>query len=115
MWTSARPRCLARPVRWGIAFDKTGKVLASGHYDGTVRLWGMADPRRPTALATLTGHSGPVTSVAFSPDGKTLASVSYDHTAKLWDVSDPATRRCCRPWPRRPGSWSRGLRPRPKR
>ena len=75
---------------WGIAFDKTGKVLASGHYDGTVRLWGMADPQRPTALATLTGHSGPVTSVAFSPDGKTLASVSYDHTAKLWDVSDPA-------------------------
>ncbi|WP_345031609.1 BTAD domain-containing putative transcriptional regulator [Kutzneria kofuensis] len=75
---------------WGVAFDKTGKVLASGHYDGTVRLWGTSDPRRPTALATLTGHTGPVTSVAFSPDGKTLASVSYDHTARLWDVSDPA-------------------------
>ena len=75
---------------WGVAFDPTGKVLASGHYDGTVRLWGMADPRKPTALATLTGHTGPVTSVAFSPDGKTLASVSYDHTARLWDIADPA-------------------------
>ncbi|HTI22049.1 MAG TPA: hypothetical protein VL652_13725, partial [Kutzneria sp.] len=75
---------------WGMAFDKTGKVLASGHYDGTVRLWGTSDPRRPTALATLTGHTGPVTSVAFSPDGKTLASVSYDHTARLWDIADPA-------------------------
>ncbi|MFC0433974.1 BTAD domain-containing putative transcriptional regulator [Kutzneria buriramensis] len=72
---------------WGLAFDKTGKVLASGHYDGTVRLWGTADPHKPTALATLTGHTGPVTSVAFSPDGKTLASVSYDHTARLWDVA----------------------------
>ncbi|HEY0497194.1 MAG TPA: BTAD domain-containing putative transcriptional regulator, partial [Kutzneria sp.] len=75
---------------WGMAFDKTGKVLASGHYDGTVRLWGTSDPRRPTALATLSGHTDPVTSVAFSPDGKTLASVSYDRTARLWDVADPA-------------------------
>lgn len=75
---------------WGLAFDKSGRTMASGHYDGTVRLWGMSDPRRPTALATLTGHGGPVTSVAFSPDGRTLASVSYDHTARLWDVADPA-------------------------
>ena len=32
-------------------------------------------------LFSLTGHSGPVTSVAFSADGKTLASSGSDRTA----------------------------------
>ncbi|AHH96649.1 BTAD domain-containing putative transcriptional regulator [Kutzneria albida] len=75
---------------WAIGYDKTGKVLASGHYDGKVRLWDMTDPLRPAALATLDGHTNAVTSVVFSPDGKTLASASYDHNVRLWDIADPA-------------------------
>jgi WD40 repeat protein len=43
------------------------------------------EPREPTA--TLTGHTGRVTSVAVSPDGQTLASGSSDQTVKLWDVA----------------------------
>jgi WD40 repeat protein len=36
-------------------------------------------------LLTLSGHSGPVTSVAFAPNGHTLVSGSVDRTLKIWD------------------------------
>jgi WD40 repeat protein len=39
------------------------------------------------ALATLTGHSSPVSSVIFKPDDATVAySASHDHTLKTWDL-----------------------------
>jgi dipeptidyl aminopeptidase/acylaminoacyl peptidase len=41
-------------------------------------------------VATLTGHTGTVTSVAFSPDGSLIASGSEDRTIRLWRVSDGA-------------------------
>jgi len=39
-------------------------------------------------LQTLTGHTGPVTSVAFSPaaGSATVVSTSMDKTARLWDT-----------------------------
>ncbi|KAF1838326.1 ribosome biogenesis protein YTM1 [Decorospora gaudefroyi] len=39
------------------------------------------------ALATLSGHSSPVSSVVFKPDDATVAySASHDHTLKTWDL-----------------------------
>ncbi|XP_030921763.1 striatin-4-like, partial [Geospiza fortis] len=62
---------------WGLAFDVTGRHLASCSADGTVRLW---DPRGDSAtsgggtatgtcLSVLDGHKdhGVPTSVAFVP------------------------------------------------
>jgi RNA polymerase sigma factor (sigma-70 family) len=69
----------------GVTFSADGKVLASAHQDGTVRLWESATGK---ALRTLRGHGRQATSVAFSPDGKSLASASLDHTIRVWD---PAT------------------------
>jgi WD40 repeat protein/GTPase SAR1 family protein len=78
--TLQRPR---NPIM-SIAFDPTGRTLASGGFDNKVRLWEAATGR---LLYTLEGHTGVVLSVAFDPTGRTLASGSYDRTVKLWDVT----------------------------
>ncbi len=66
-----------------IAFSPNSKMLASGSWDQTVRLW---DPKKGTHLRTLTGHTGRVHSVAFSPNGRTLASSGADKIVRLWDT-----------------------------
>ena len=71
-----------------VAFSRDGSRLASGSWDGTVKVWDpavAADGTRPAA--TLRGHARPVLGVAFSPDGKRLASGSEDRTVKVWDIA----------------------------
>ncbi|OJJ29741.1 hypothetical protein ASPWEDRAFT_32979 [Aspergillus wentii DTO 134E9] len=97
------PRCLAQlPVveaNWGmdlqtleghssavttVTFSPDNKLVASGSWDCTVKLW---DTVSGTLWQTLQEHSHDVSSVAFSPDGKILASGSRDHTVKLWEIA----------------------------
>ena len=65
-----------------VAFSPDGKTLASGGWNGTVRLWELGSGQERTTFR----HTQAVSSVAFSPDGTTLASGSGDHTIRLWDV-----------------------------
>ncbi|WP_055074966.1 WD40 repeat domain-containing protein [Pseudanabaena sp. 'Roaring Creek'] len=65
-----------------VAFSPDGKIIASGSFDNSIKLWNLEGKE----LQTLTGHSNGVRSVAFSPDGKTIASGSFDKSIKLWNL-----------------------------
>ncbi|MBD2460290.1 NACHT domain-containing protein [Oscillatoria sp. FACHB-1407] len=66
------------------ALSPDGKLLATGEYDGTVRLWRMPDL---APMRSLFGHTNWVWSTSFSPDSSKLATASADRTIKLWDLT----------------------------
>ena len=75
----------------GMAFGRDGRTLAVGGLNGTVQLWGVAEPAHSTdpSSVALTGSTAFVDSVAFSRDGRTLAAGDVNGAVRLWDVTDP--------------------------
>ncbi|MBV8688235.1 MAG: WD40 repeat domain-containing protein [Alphaproteobacteria bacterium] len=65
-------------------FAPDGSWLATGGYDGKVRLW---DPASGRPTGRLDGAAGTVWTVAASPDGRRLAAAGEDKTIHVWDVA----------------------------
>ncbi|MCE9575744.1 MAG: protein kinase [Deltaproteobacteria bacterium] len=72
-----------------------GAALATGHADGSVRLWDLA---RGTAVV-LGGHAHPITALAFSPDGATLVTGDTTGEVRLWSATDRRLRAALPPAP----------------
>jgi len=81
------------------AFDYVPSVafcdskLASGSWDGYVRVYGLKDGSKPSLLYKLDEATDWVSSVAFSADSKFLAAGSYDEKVRLYwlDSNAPLT------------------------
>ena len=74
-----------------MSFSPDGQILATGNWDGNVRLWHATTGE---FLQTIPGHpslrnfySAPRNNVVFSPNGNTLAVGSRDNTVFLWNVN----------------------------
>ncbi len=64
-----------------VSFSPDSKILISGSFDGTIKLWDVAIRRPITTLRT-----GSVFSLALSPDG-TMIAIGSNHRVDLWDIA----------------------------
>ena len=64
-----------------VTFSPDGKLLVSGSYDDTAKLWDM---QTGGVIKSFSGHTSYVLSVSISPDLTTIASGSLDSTIRLW-------------------------------
>ncbi|MDF3141685.1 MULTISPECIES: AAA family ATPase [unclassified Streptomyces] len=91
LWNVGAPgftRAIGPPLRGhttmvnNLAFDATGRTLASSAADGRVLLW-----RLPATLSVMSGGQS-VESMAVTSDGRLLAAASGNEVT-LWDISAP--------------------------
>lgn len=66
-----------------VEFHPSGAMVATGHDDGSVRLWqpGISKP-----LAEIRGHGSAIASLAFHPRGELLATAGEDRVVRTWDL-----------------------------
>ena len=81
-----------------LVLSTNNKTLFSGSTNGSITVWDVSDPAKPTYLAnfltsldkTKTGRTKVINCLAISPDNKTLFSGSDNETIKIWSIVNPA-------------------------
>lgn len=71
-----------------VAFDREGKMLATGSPDGSITLWDAASGQ---PIGRVPGDAAPVTCLDLSPDGRLLASGDEEGAVTLRASADAGT------------------------
>ncbi|MFO0968461.1 MAG: PQQ-binding-like beta-propeller repeat protein [Gemmataceae bacterium] len=69
---------------FSLAYARDGQFLASGAWDGSIRVWNLASGAERWKLQ---GHDGQVDALAFSPDGALLVSGGREAGVCLWNLA----------------------------
>lgn len=69
-----------------IAQSPDGKLVFTGGFDRTVRVWDAATAKQIRSYGGTTGHQSLVLSIASSPNGEMIASGGSDNSLFLWSV-----------------------------
>jgi hypothetical protein len=85
--SGADAKSLLRPPQvTRMRFHPGQSRLATGDFEGSVRIW---DTETGRPLLELHGHDAPIMSLEFSLDGNTFFSGSWDGTAMVWNATPP--------------------------
>jgi len=76
-------------IAWTCAFSMDCSWIASGHQDGTIRIWNVVGRKAHTTFAA---RGGTVQACCFSPNGRYLAVGCADHAVRIWDWNNGALR-----------------------
>jgi WD40 repeat protein len=69
-----------------VAFHPGSQLVATGGWEGDVRLWDVVSGR---PVGPSLPQRGSVLALAFDPAGRTLAAAGEDGTCRIWAVPDP--------------------------
>src|SRR5262249_2786420 len=82
-----RPRVTIKAHKGGIttlAFSPDGKLLATGGFDGLVKVW---DPDNAQLKVRFHWQAKQITSLIFLNDSRTLVSASSEGLVQFWDTA----------------------------
>ena len=69
-----------------VKYSPDGKYLATGGYDGDLKMFKADTPMIGKLVENLTGHLTCITSIAFSTDGTLVGSGSKDNSVRVYNV-----------------------------